>query len=48
MAPFEKPMLDTVPEQFKKHFFKDKEMPNLLHDGYDLVGFDLDSTLVKF
>lgn len=38
---------DTIPKEVKEHFFKDREMPNLLKD-YDVIGFDADHCVVKY
>ena len=40
-------VLDTIPAEIKKHFFQDRQPPNLLTD-YDAVGFDADHCMVKY
>ena len=37
---------ETLPERVKHYFFAEKEVPNVL--TYDAVGFDLESSIVKF
>ena len=37
---------DTLPLEFKKHYFSKKEPPNLL--DYDAIGFTVDHCLVKY
>lgn len=38
---------DTIPSELKAYFFTGKSPPNLLTD-YDVIGFNLDHTLVKY
>lgn len=39
--------MDPIPPSVKKHFFKDKSVPNL-SKNYDAIGFDADMCLVKY
>jgi hypothetical protein len=39
--------VDTIPASIKSFFFAGKDPPKLLSD-YDVVGFDADSSLVKY
>jgi hypothetical protein len=40
------PSKDSIPDVLKEHFF-DSSCPSLMTD-YDVVGFDVDNTLVKY
>jgi hypothetical protein len=40
-------LADTIPPDIKKHYFTDKEIPDLVKE-YDVIGFDADHCLVKY